>query len=245
MWTDFDRIFRYLSGAHVLMPGQALLDRSDYLAKHLVPRGTMKWSIVGNPVYLPTQVTRSRATDGYVLHLATANLFKGHYHLIRTAALLRDRGIPMRFISRGAIANPALWSAFHGLIFSWGLAKLFALWDAVEDPSEHLRGSLCVVVASISHFGGPESFGRTIIEAWAHGKPVVAFDTGGARYLIEHGHDGLLVPEGDVEALADALQLLEQRPDLRCRLAENGLAKVRRSFTPDKVVRDLRAVLQV
>jgi len=177
--------------------------------------------------------------------LATANLFKGHYHLIRTAALLRDRGVPMRFISRGAIANPALWSAFHGLIFSWGLAKLFALWDAVEDPSEHLRGSLCVVVASISHFGGPETFGRTIIEAWAHGKPVVAFDAGGAHYLIEHGHDGLLVPEGNVEALADALQLLKQRPDLRCRLAENGLAKVRRFFTPDKVARDLRAVLQV
>ena len=64
-------------------------------------------------------------------------------------------------------------------------------------------------------------------------------------YLIEHERDGLLVPEGDVEALADALQLLQQQPDLCRRLGENGLAKVRRSFTVDKVAGELRALLGV
>ena len=122
---------------------------------------------------------------------------------------------------------------------------MFALWDSVEDPSELLRGCLCVVVASVSHFGGPESFGRTIIEAWAHRKPIVAFDAGGAHYLIEHGHDGLLVPEGNINALADALQMLQQTPDLCRRLGENGLAKVQRFYSAGKVVKEMRVLLDV
>jgi glycosyltransferase involved in cell wall biosynthesis len=247
MWTDFDFdvVFKRLKEAHVIIPGPAVLDRPQYLARHLVPRGSMQWSIVENAVSLPRPAMTSGAFDGYVLHLAPAHLWKGHYPLIRAAALLRDRGVSMRFISRGSIGRPTFWSTLHGLVARLGLAKSFALWDWVEDPSELLRGSLCVVVPSISHFGGPETFGRAVIEAWAHGKPVVAFDAGGPHYLIEHEHDGLLVPEGNVEALADALHLLQQRPDLCRRLGENGLAKVRQSFTVDKVITKLRALLEV
>jgi glycosyltransferase involved in cell wall biosynthesis len=244
-WTDFQVIFKRLQHAHVLIPGPAILDRPNYLADHIVPRGTMRWTIVANAVCVPDHVTPSETSDGYVLHLATSNLWKGHYHLIRTAALLRDRGLPMRFISRGSVHNAPLWANHHRLISRWGLGKLFALWDSVDDPSDLLRDSLCVVVASISQFGGPESFGRTIIEAWAHRKPVVAFDAGGAHYLIEHGRDGLLVPEGNVAGLADALQSLKQNPALARRLGENGFSKVQRLFVVGKVAAELRAVLEI
>jgi glycosyltransferase involved in cell wall biosynthesis len=226
MWSDLDLILDRLSKSRILISGPALLDRPDYLSHHLAPHGPMRWSVVANAVRLPAPASRPETSAGYVLHLATANLWKGHYPLIRAAAALRDRGTQMRFISRGQVDDPAYWAALHRIVRNWGLAGSFALWDFVDDPSELLRGSLCVVVPSVSHFGGPESFGRTIIEAWAHAKPVVAFDAGGAHHLIEHERDGLLVPEGDVEALADALQRLQQNPDLCRHLGENGLAKV-------------------
>jgi glycosyltransferase involved in cell wall biosynthesis len=245
MWKDLDLILPRLSEARILIPGPALLDRADYLAHRLIPHGPMRWAVVPNAVRLPAPATGSETSAGYVLHLAAANLWKGHYPLIRAAALLRDRGTQMRFISRGQVDDPAFWAALHRIIRNWGLARSFALWDFVEDPSELLQSSLCVAVPSVSHFGGPESFGRAIIEAWAHSKPVVAFDTGGAHHLIEHEHDGLLVPEGDVEALADALHRLQQNPDLCRRLGENGLAKVRQSFTVEKIVGELRAALDV
>jgi glycosyltransferase involved in cell wall biosynthesis len=242
-WKDFDRIFKRLDTARVLIPGPALLDRPDYLVSHLAPVGPMQWSIVANAVRLPGELEDSDAPEGYVLHLATARLWKGHYELIRAAAMLRDRGLPVQFVSRGAVAKPALWQALQHIVSRWKLTQLFTLQDATDDPSTLIHRCLCVVVPSISHFGGPEPFGRTIVEAWAHAKPVVAFDTGGPHYLIEHQQDGLLVPEGNVAMLADASQELRQDPDLCRRLGENGLAKIRRLYSAATIARELATIL--
>ena len=48
-------------------------------------------------------------------------------------------------------------------------------------------------------------WGRVIVEAMACGKPVIASQTGGIPELIEDGQDGILVPPGDVQALAQAM----------------------------------------
>jgi glycosyltransferase involved in cell wall biosynthesis len=96
-----------------------------------------------------------------------------------------------------------------------------------------------VVVPSVSHSGGPETFGRTVIEAWAWRKPVVAYACGAVAGLIEDGVDGLLVPEGDVEALAEALHRLSTAPDLCRRLGEAGHARVLRDYEAGAVTRRL------
>jgi glycosyltransferase involved in cell wall biosynthesis len=51
-----------------------------------------------------------------------------------------------------------------------------------------------------------EEFGIAAVEAQASGRPVVAIDAGGARETVVHGRTGLLVPEGDLGALARALR---------------------------------------
>jgi len=83
-----------------------------------------------------------------------------------------------------------------------------------------------VVVPSVSHSGGPETFGRVTIEAWSYRKPVIAFASGASIELIEDGVDGLLVPEGDTLALARAIDRLNDCPQWCRRLGEAGHAKV-------------------
>lgn len=64
----------------------------------------------------------------------------------------------------------------------------------------------------------------TIVEAFSVGVPVVSFDCPhGPREIIEHGHDGLLVPAQDVDALGKALLSLVEDAQERERMGENAL----------------------
>jgi phosphatidylinositol alpha-mannosyltransferase len=70
-----------------------------------------------------------------------------------------------------------------------------------------------------------ESFGIVLLEAMAAGRPVVASDIPGYHSVIEHPEDGVLVPPGDVRALARALAALLRDPSRRLALAARGRAR--------------------
>jgi len=58
----------------------------------------------------------------------------------------------------------------------------------------------------------PEAFGRTIVEAQAMGRVVVAADHGGARETVLDGQSGFLVPPGNAAALAAVLDAILDMP---------------------------------
>lgn len=68
-------------------------------------------------------------------------------------------------------------------------------------------------MTSMPHKQSVEGFGMVYLEAGAHGLPVIAHDIGGVSDAVTHGETGLLVPPGDLAALADAFaQLIDNRP---------------------------------
>lgn len=73
-----------------------------------------------------------------------------------------------------------------------------------------------------------EQFGRMIVEALTCGVPVVASDSGEMPFVV--GPAGVVVPEGDAEALAAALDRLAGDAASRTSLAACGLARVRETF---------------
>ncbi len=76
-----------------------------------------------------------------------------------------------------------------------------------------------------------EQFGRVIIEALWCGVPVVGSDSGEIPWLIGLTGGGLVFAEGDVPALAAALEKLREQPELREALARAGREAVERTFT--------------
>ena len=127
---------------------------------------------------------------------------KGAEWLIRAVAKLRQAGVPARLtLTRPPHAESPEWLHETGWLDRSGLLSLLARADVAGMPSLW-----------------DEAFGLAALEAMAVGLPVIASDVPGPRTFITHGHDALLVPAGDDEALVAALLSLYHDPDGRRRL---------------------------
>ena len=82
-----------------------------------------------------------------------------------------------------------------------------------------------------------EGFGRTIAEAMAMSKPVVATKVGGLPELILEGETGFLVPSGDSNALAYSILKIIESPDLARTIGINGRKMVKEKFSIENNVK--------
>jgi glycosyltransferase involved in cell wall biosynthesis len=81
-----------------------------------------------------------------------------------------------------------------------------------------------------------EPLGNVVIQAWAHGLPVIAAASKGPAALIVAGEDGLLVPIDDAPALAEAAKRLLANPALRQSMVAAGKRRVDQEFSEAAVV---------
>ena len=96
-----------------------------------------------------------------------------------------------------------------------------------------------VVLASVASADEHEGIPVSLMEAMAAGVPVVATDSGGTSELVGGGA-GLLVPVGDVDALADALRGIVSDQNIRSSASEGGRRRVAESFDVDVIAAELR-----
>jgi glycosyltransferase involved in cell wall biosynthesis len=93
-----------------------------------------------------------------------------------------------------------------------------------------------------------EGIPKTLLEAAASARPVVATDVPGCREAVRAGETGLLVPPHDIDALAEAIAALAADPVLRARMGRAGRALMERHFADEIVARETlalyRAILQ-
>ncbi len=105
----------------------------------------------------------------------------------------------------------------------------FTGWLAPDALAQQLAEASIVVVPS----WWPEPFGLVGIEAFAAGRPVVASATGGIGDWLDDGVSGLMVPAGDVGALARALNELLDDPARQAAMGAAGRAATAQRFSTE------------
>jgi glycosyltransferase involved in cell wall biosynthesis len=109
-----------------------------------------------------------------------------------------------------------------------------------RDVPQLMRLSDVVAHTSVA----PEPFGRVIVEGMLSRRPVVATKAGGAMEIVEDEVNGVLVPPGDAEGLARALQGLLADPGRADILAEAGHATALKRFSLQAMLNGVAQQLQ-
>jgi glycosyltransferase involved in cell wall biosynthesis len=162
-----------------------------------------------------------RRTEGRPRIISVARFaFPKDFAALVGALALVSADFRATFVGEG----PAL-SEIATIVEMQGLEGKVELLGARGDVRELLASSDVFVLSSRSE-GHPVS----LLEAMAAGLPVVATDVGGVAESVVHGQTGLLVPAGNVTALAAALERLVDDEQLRRRLGTAGRVRARELF---------------
>lgn len=221
----------------LLKDARRVIAVSQAVAKSLRRNGvieTSKITVVHNGIdsnrfansVIGTSSADSPVLVGTVGHLAP---IKGQDVLVRAAALICAPRPGVRFVLIGEDKSPHLENRkfLESLVAELGLSGSVVLTGWRDDISSVLSSLTLYVSAARS-----EPFGLSIVEAMAVGLPVVAAASEGALEIIEDGISGKLVPVGDPESLAEAINDLLDDPTERSRLGRNAsLAAQRYSVT--------------
>jgi glycosyltransferase involved in cell wall biosynthesis len=148
-----------------------------------------------------------------------------HFHVIGTGEY---RATFQRLLAEAGIAGRV---TFHGFTPHLKTPEYLSAFDLLVVPSE-------------TQPNWKEQFGRVVVEAMACGTPVVGSDSGEIPVLIRASGGGIVFPERDVTALADAIRRLITQPDLQRQLAEKGRKWVGESAELKVVARSMAAAMQ-
>ena len=96
------------------------------------------------------------------------------------------------------------------------------------------------VVVSLSTV--PESFGRSIAEAMAARRPVIAYELGASPELLRHGLDGYLVPPLCLAKVLEHLGSLSDNPPQVAEMGQNGRQRAEQLFSPRQFASQLNAI---
>jgi glycosyltransferase involved in cell wall biosynthesis len=162
---------------------------------------------------------------------------KGVADVVEAARVLRERKINavVRIAGEPDAGNPR--SIPQATLDAWATQPGVELLGHRDDVAGLLAAADVVVLPSYG-----EGIPRILLEAAAAGLPLVATDVPGCREIVRPGENGILVPERDPVALADALQRLAQDPALRERMSARSRAIACNEFADEQVLAETLAI---
>jgi glycosyltransferase involved in cell wall biosynthesis len=155
---------------------------------------------------------------------------KGIAVLVEAQQSLRRRGSDLRLLLAGS-PDPENPSSIDPATLAGWQALPSVTWLGEVDDIRTLWSAVHIAVLASRREGLPKS----LLEAAAMGRPIVATDVPGCREIARDGVNALLVPPDDAAALASALERLAADPELRRRFGAASRALVESELAADAV----------
>jgi glycosyltransferase involved in cell wall biosynthesis len=232
----YKRAFRHPNHALVF---ENETDRQDFLDKNLVHTSQV-YLIEGAGVdtaFFTPHRREDQAEPPLVVLPARMLWDKGVEILVQAARLLRGK-VPVRvaLVGEPDPGNPA--SIDEAALQAWDDEGIVAWWGFRQDMRQVYRESDIVTLPTMYGEGVP----TVLMEAAACGLPLIATDIPGCRNVVFPEENGLLVPPGNPDALADAIARLAEDPALREKMGSAGRTLALTRFSVKKINAERLAV---
>jgi glycosyltransferase involved in cell wall biosynthesis len=224
------RIINHASKGGIVFVSEGLRAAFQDMVKWTPERCHTIYNGLNLAVFRPARDTGLRrefgVTDDQFLIGAVGNIrpAKGYDDFLRAARIIIDRHPFCRFVIVGEGSGALLENLLDR-------RSALGLEDKVHFAG--FRQDIAKVINNFDLFlltSRTEGFSLTCVEAMACGVPVVATRSGGPEEIISHEVDGLLVPVGRPEEIADGVTRLIEAPKLRDLLVQAGRVKVAGTF---------------
>ncbi len=208
--------FNRLDGKIAVSPAARDLVAHYFPGEYVIIPNGIDTQRFGNPAIRPIE----RYMDGRlnILFVGRMEKRKGFEHLIRAFVQVKAAVPGVRLLVVGAFdrddkAPYVKFARQHGLH-----EVRFIGYVSPEEIPRYYRTAHVFCAPST----GFESFGIVLLEAMAAGAPIVASNIPGYRHVLTNGREGLMVPPGDPDALAEAIIWLLDHPEERARMGAAG-----------------------
>lgn len=179
--------------------------------------------------FIPNASKHSRSQEKGLFHIVTVarlNRAKGHEHALDAIAMLRSRGVGIRYTIAGSGPYE---SEIRKRVEELDLGDVVRFSGAIDEEAviRHLQDSDIFVLPSV---GLGEAAPVAVLEAMSCGVAVICSQIGGTADLIDDGVDGFLVPPAKSQAIADTIERLVTHPDELHRVSKAARERAIRDF---------------
>lgn len=239
VFTSDEKKYRLFARAGRLM-AQVLLQRSNTWVvtqnsddareiKQMAPKANIR-IIKGSGVDVSKYALKPEPGEPIRVSLVGRMLWhKGIGEFVEASKLLKSRDLAMQLVGGLDLENPA--HIRESELMDWHQEGCVQWLGHREDIAYVWAQSHMAVLPSYR-----EGLPKSLLEAAACGKPIVAADTPGCREIVIDGYNGFLVPKQNSVALAAAILKLALDPILRAQMGENSRKLVCEKFSNEIVV---------
>ncbi len=196
---------------------------------------------------LTPERTSRRVEEGTIRLLTVSRLVerKGHLRVLAALKKLKDQG-RIGGMEYTIVGDGPMESKIRSMVKTFGLEDVVRMRSGVDDQELaqiYAKSDIFVMPTFVVDDVDREGFGIVYLEAAKYGIPSIASNLPGPDEAVLHGKTGILVKDGDIDALAEAMYRLATNEKERNQLGTKAKRRVETEFRPAYQFKKLEALL--